>query len=261
MLARGITVALRALGAQAAGATQEPAAPTPATPPAAAAGPASPAGSATQAPAPIAPFTAQYTADWKSINVGTSEIVLRPDATTGSYLYTWTMTARGIFRIVYSNDVIQKSWFTVNDGHVRPERYRAEQGDSSVDIVFDWTAGRARGVSETKPVSLKFVEGTQEVMSIQIEVMLDLASGSLPGMFRILDRDEIKEFMYSQEGTARIRTALGLLDTVVVASQRPGNSRVLRMWFAPSLGFVPVLAERSRDGKLEFAMRIRSLKR
>jgi hypothetical protein len=255
MLARGITVTLLAIGAQAAGATQDPATPPLATPPAA------DAGSAAQGPAPIAPFAAQYTADWKSINVGTSDIVLRPDAATGSYLYTWTMTARGIFRIVYSNDVIQKSWFTVHDGHVRPERYRAEQGDSNVDIFFDWTAGRARGVAETKPVSLKFVDGTQDVMSIQIEVMLDLASGSLPGMFRILDRDEIKEFMYTQEGTARIRTALGLLDTVVVASQRPGNSRVLRMWFAPSLGFVPVLAERSRDGKLEFAMRIRTLKR
>jgi hypothetical protein len=33
------------------------------------------------------------------------------------------------------------------------------------------------------------------------------------------------------------------------------------MWFAPSLGFVPVQAERSRDGKLEFAMRIKSLQR
>jgi hypothetical protein len=33
------------------------------------------------------------------------------------------------------------------------------------------------------------------------------------------------------------------------------------MWFAPDLGFVPVQAERTRDGKLEFAIRIHSLKR
>jgi len=31
------------------------------------------------------------------------------------------------------------------------------------------------------------------------------------------------------------------------------------MWFAPSLGFVPVQAERSRDGKVEIAMRIKSV--
>jgi len=47
----------------------------------------------------------------------------------------------------------------------------------------------------------------------------------------------------------------------VVASTRAGNNRTLRMWFAPSLGFVPVQAERTRDGKLEFSMRIKSLKR
>ena len=52
-----------------------------------------------------------------------------------------------------------------------------------------------------------------------------------------------------------------MLDTVVVASQRAGNNRLLRMWFAPSLGYVPVQAERSRDGKLEFAMRIKSVSR
>jgi hypothetical protein len=33
------------------------------------------------------------------------------------------------------------------------------------------------------------------------------------------------------------------------------------MWFAPSLGFVPVQAERSRDGKVEISMRLKSVDR
>jgi hypothetical protein len=217
---------------------------------------------APDAPEPaIAPFAAHYTADWKSINVGTSDIMLRPDATPGSYVYTWTMTARGIFRIVYSDDVVQRSWIRVLAGHVRPEKYRADQGEANVNIDFDWNGGRARGSSEGKPVSLKLVGGTQDVMSIQIEVMRDLETGELPAMFRILDKDEVKEFIYTREGTARIRTALGELDTVVVSSRRAGNNRVLRMWFAPSLGYIPVQAERSRDGKVEFGMRIKSVQR
>jgi hypothetical protein len=91
--------------------------------------------------------------------------------------------------------------------------------------------------------------------------MLDLKNGNLPKTFQIIDKDKPKEFMYDQQGTANIRTALGQLDTVIVSSRQTGNSRVLRMWFAPSLGFVPVQAERTRDGKLEFAMRIQTLKR
>ena len=108
-------------------------------------------------------------------------------------------------------------------------------------------------------MDLKLKHGTQDLMSIQIEVMLDLKNGNLPKTFHIVDKDEIKEFNYAQEGTASLRTAIGQLDTVIVSSQRTGNDRILRMWFAPSLGFLPIQAERWRDGKLEFAMRIKSI--
>jgi len=209
----------------------------------------------------IAPFSAHYSADWKSMSVGTSDLDLKRNAADGTYEYRWRITARGVFRIVYSDDVIQKSWFSVNADHVRPEKYRAGQGDSTVSIDFDWNAGRAHGESEKKPVDLKLADGIQDVMSIQVEVMLDLKNGNLPKSFKIVDKDEIKDFLYTLEGPARLRTPLGELDTLVVASQRAGNNRVLKMWFAPSLGYIPVQAERSRDGKLEFAMRIKTLKR
>jgi hypothetical protein len=208
----------------------------------------------------IKPFSAHYVAEWKNITVGTSDLELKQDAQPGRYDYKWTITARGIFRLVYSNDVIQESWFSVNADHVRPEKYRAQEGSSRVNLDFDWDGGYARGSSEDKSVELKLKSGTQDLMSIQIEVMLDLKNGNLPKIFHIVDKDQIKDFAYSQEGTESLKTALGQLDTVIVASRHSGSDRILRMWFAPSLGFLPVQAERSRDGKLEFAMRIRSLK-
>jgi hypothetical protein len=207
----------------------------------------------------VPPFSAHYTADWRGINVGTSDLELKPDTAPGSYIYTWTVTARGVFRIVYANDVIQKSWFSIVGDHVRPEKYRAEDGSSTANVDFNWDAGHARGETEKKPINLKLSPGIQDIMSIQVEVMLDLRNGDLPGTFRIVDKDEIKEFLYTIDGPARIRTALGVLDTVIVSSRRAGNDRVLRMWFAPSLQYVPVLAERSRGDKVEFTMTIKSL--
>ena len=212
------------------------------------------------ADAGIAPFSAHYQADWKTVNVGTSELELKQDTEPGHYVYTWSITAHGIFRL-YRDEVTQQSWLSINADHVRPEKYRAEDGSSSVNLDFDWDGGHVRGTSENKPVDLTLKEGTQDLLSIQVEVMLGLKKGNLPKTFQIIDKDKLKEFIYTQEGTANIRTALGQLDTVIVESRQAGNNRILRMWFAPSLGFVPVQAERTRDGKLEFAMRIKTLKR
>jgi hypothetical protein len=209
----------------------------------------------------IAPFVAHYEASWKGISVGTSDIQLIKGDEPGHYQYTWTITARGLARLAYHDDLVQRSWLSLVGDHVRPDKYYGKEGESTVEIDFDWQNKRATGVSETKPVDLKLQEGTQDVMSIQVEVMLDLQRGNLPNTFQIIDKDQLKEFDYTQEGHAKLRTAIGELDTVIVTSQRVGNNRILRMWFAPSLGFVPVQAERSRDGKLEIAMRIKNVDR
>lgn len=254
---RGVTAPLLAILAASSFAAQAPSVDA-ATGTAAA--PFAPAASAA-ADTPIGPFSARYQADWKSINVGTSDLELKEGPEPGRYEYTWTITAHGIFRMVYRDDLIQKSWFGLHAEHVRPMKYRAVDGSSSVDLDFDWDAGRVQGTSETKPVDLQVKQGTQDVMSIQVEVMLDLKRGDLPKTFQIIDKDQVKEFIYAQEGAAKIRTALGPLDTLIVSSRRAGGNRILRMWFAPSLGYLPVQAERSHDGKLDFAMRIKSLKR
>ncbi len=219
------------------------------------------AGTGAAADEGVRPFTAQFSAEWKNITVASSDLALRPGPAPDQWVYTWRISARGIFRIIYSDDVVQTSWFDISGSHVRPEKYVATEGSSAVRLDFDWDTHRARGTSEGKPVDIAIQEGTQDVLSIQIEVMQDLRSGTLPSRFPIVDKDELKEFLYTREGTARLRTALGVLDTIVVASQREGNNRILRMWLAPSLGYTPVQAERSRDGKLEFAMRIKSLSR
>jgi hypothetical protein len=209
----------------------------------------------------LKPFSAHYIADWKGINVAVSDIEMKAGSAPGDYVYRWSVAARGIFRVVYSDPVIQTSWFKIEGGHVRPQKYRGEQGGASVDVEFNWLTRRATGMSEKKPIDLPFKDGAQDLNSIQAEIMLDLRSGDLPQSFQILDKDQLKDFDYVKEGTARIRTELGELDTIIVASQRNGNDRILRMWFAPSLGFIPVQAERSRHGSVEFAMRIKSLAR
>jgi hypothetical protein len=53
---------------------------------------------------PVRPFSAHYEASWKGINIGTSEIALKKLPEGDQYLYTWTITARGIFKLASSDD-------------------------------------------------------------------------------------------------------------------------------------------------------------
>ncbi len=214
------------------------------------------------APSDIEPFSSHYVAEWKDISVGVSDLELRLDTQPGHYVYKWTTGARGIFRLVYSDDVVQESWFAIVGDHVKPDRYRGREGSASVNFDFDWDTGHARGTSEGKPIDLNLEPDTQDLNSIQIQVMLDLKNDNLPPTFHVIDKDQIKGFLYAREGTAKLNTAIGTYDTIIVTSRHTANDRrVLRMWFAPALGWVPVQAERTSSGKLEFAMRIRSLTR
>jgi hypothetical protein len=78
----------------------------------------------------------------------------------------------------------------------------------------------------------------------------------------VVDQDEVKTFVYRSVGPAKLRTALGELDTVVYDSMRKGadsHSKTWRYWFAPSLSFVPVRLEQRQDGKTRIAFAARKL--
>jgi hypothetical protein len=91
--------------------------------------------------------------------------------------------------------------------------------------------------------------------------MVDLLHGREPSTFMLVDKNRIKDYLYSNDGTARLETALGPLETVIWSSRRPGSDRVTRVWHAPSLGYAPVKAERRDGDKLEWSMRLVALRR
>jgi Protein of unknown function (DUF3108) len=158
------------------------------------------------------------------------------------------------------------SQFVIVDGIVQPLRFRADDGSSDdshdVNFDFDWSQNRVTGIAERKRVAVTLRPGAQDDLSAQIATMLMLARGGpLPSSFWVVDNDQLKEYLYHQEGSARLRTAVGEVDTIIVSSQRKDSPRMIRTWFAPLLGYVPVKAERTRNGKVEFSMSIRSLQR
>lgn len=213
----------------------------------------------------LEPFVAKYSVSWKSINAGTSELQLekRPD---GRYVYTSRSNARGLYKLIFSEEIVQTSTVEIGSGGVRPLSYRGDDGsddtDKDVNLTFDWTAGLITGVAENRAVHMELPAGVQDPMSIQLALMSDLRANRPIAAYPMADKDRTKTYVYTYEGKQRIDTALGPLDTVVYSSHRQDSTRrIIRMWHAPSLGYIPVKAERIRDGKREIQMEIQSLQR
>jgi hypothetical protein len=210
-----------------------------------------------------ADFVAKFAIEWKGITAGYTTLELTRMA-PNVYTYRSRNVARGIFRLVFPDAISQTSTFSIVNGEVQPSSYHADDGerdsDKAVTLRFDWQSGRVTGVAEKKPVDLALESGTQDSLSVQIELMRELAAGRSPKSFWLIDNDEIKEYRYVREGTVTLDTPLGKLEAVKYRSERAGSDRVTRLWLAPSLGYLPIRAERSRAGKIDFGLVIRELK-
>ena len=53
-------------------------------------------------------------------------------------------------------------------------------------------------------------------------------------------------------GTKRVETKAGQYDVVGIQHQKQGSKRVTTLWCARELGYLPVIIEQHRKGKLNF---------
>ena len=212
----------------------------------------------------LKPFTASFEVIYRGMNAGTTTLELSPEG-GDRWRYVSRANARGVFRLALSGEIRQTSQFTLGAAGPRPIRYIADDGTEDIKrdirLDFDWKAGRVRGTAEAQPVDLAVRDGLQDGMSVQIALIRAISAGERPRRFFLIDKDEIKEYVYEQEGTARVKTAAGELDTVIWSSRRPNSDRVTRVWYATALGHIPVQAERRRGDKVEWTMRLKTLQR
>jgi hypothetical protein len=227
------------------------------------------AGFATLAPravaaAELAPFEASFNVNWRGMGAGTAKLTLRR-LDGDRWSYESHNVARGIFKVAIPGAIRQRSELRIEDGRVVPQTFMTDDGSDKrqrdSEVRFDWQEGRARGTAESKPVDLQLQPGLQDSLSIQVALMQELLAGRTPEKFLMLDKTEVKEYLYIEEGKERVDTALGSFDTIKYRSKRPNSDRGTVFWCAPELGYMPVKVERQRDSKIEWSMSIVKLQR
>ena len=218
----------------------------------------------------LKPFEASYAWFWHGMNVAVSTLKLEqtaraPDARAGdTWVYASKSDPRGLGRM-FSERPTQQSTMRVTEGGVRPLHYKADDGTSSskrdADVQFDWDHNRVTGVYESVKVDMPLQPGTQDDLSVQIALMVELLAGRTPDQFLMIDKNTVREYQYAREGEESLSTPLGKLDTVIYRSQKKGSPRVTRFWCAPSRGYIPVRVEQTKGDDVQWTMQVQSVKR
>ncbi len=208
----------------------------------------------------LMPYAANYTVRYGSMEVGSLQLKLAQQQGD-----RWTIESRtrahGLARLVAGGTLVQHSTFLLQDGQVRPLRYRFDDGmersRKDVALDFDWRAGRVSGTEEDNaPVSLATEAALQDAASLQVAVQAALLQGREPGTQRMIEKDKVKVYHYTRLREESLVTDIGTLETVVYSSRREKSDRETLLWYAPSLGYLNVQAEQRRGGKRTFATRI-----
>lgn len=206
----------------------------------------------------LTPHTAEYKV---KISLLGGRLTTHLARTPDGYVATHLVEPTGLAGAIAGGDILAESIFRAEGDGILPLHYRGDDEVSSdklrVDIAFDWDSGRAIGHYQTKddpdPVDVDdpIDASIHDPVSIQYELMVDLANGGSADQYVLYEHDRIRPLTISRVGTRKIETGAGTFDAVGIRHQAGNSSRSTTLWFAEELDWLPVLIERHRKGKLQ----------
>jgi hypothetical protein len=211
----------------------------------------------------LKPFEVSYTWSYHGMTVAESTLTLK-HREADTWVYSSKSLPRGIGHLFPERPQME-SVLRVTPSGVQPLSYKATAGTSStrrdVNVTFDWEHQRVTGVYQDKPVDRPLQPGTQDDLSVQIALMVELLRGHSPEQFLLLDEKSARLYHYARENTETIGTPVGQVSTVIYRSQADYSPRATRFWCAPDHGYIPMRVEQKADGSVEWTMALQKLRR
>jgi hypothetical protein len=199
----------------------------------------------------LTPHTARYEV---TIGILGGELVTRLRETPDGYEASHVIYATGITAIFLDGKVRESSQFVVAADSIRPQTYRSRDtltsdGDNAT-VHFDWDAGEARGTVNGEPL-LATIDGlAHDRVSIHYQLMRDLMSGEPADAYLMFEVDKMRPLNVTSVGKKTVDTPAGRFEVVGIRHQAEGSKRATTLWCAEELGYLPVIIEQYRKGKL-----------
>lgn len=200
----------------------------------------------------LIPHAAEYKVKIKVLSGHLSTSLV---ASEGGYTAIHIIKPTGMSRLISRGTMDVTSNFTVADDGVRPISFHSNdtiRDDPPVDLSFDWENDQAFGRIGEEAASIPLDGIAHDSVSIQYQLMHDLLTGGAAEQYTLFDIDELKVATIANVGSQRVKTKAGTYDAVGITHQKEGSSRITTLWCVEELGYLPVIIEQRRKGKLNF---------
>jgi len=150
-------------------------------------------------------------------------------------------------------DVVSE--FASGKSGIQPVRFSSIdtiRDDPNVDLMFDWGSNEVSGTVGEDSVQWQLDGIAHDSVSLQYQIMHDLLSGELNEQYTLFDVDKLQVAFVSRVGEKQVKTKAGRYTAVGIQHQKEGSSRTTTMWCVEELGYLPVVIEQHRKGKLKF---------
>jgi hypothetical protein len=212
-----------------------------------------------QAAGRLIPHTAEYKV---KISVVSGRLRTGLQETESGYVARHRIEPTGMSRLIARGAISEVSEFANGDDGIYPVAYQSNDTLSRdkrrADIKFDWDANEASGtVNEEEIVSV--MEGlSHDRVSIQYELMHDLLNGGPSEQYRLFEVDKLKIINVRSIGTKTVKVPAGTFEAIGIQHQAENSSRVTTLWCVEEYGFLPVIIEQHRKGKLRVRATLRN---
>ncbi len=207
----------------------------------------------------LTPYSAEYEVRI-SVLSGRLATELRPHA--DGYEAVHVIEPRGLASLMKNGEISEHSRFTSYADGVRGSWYRSEDSLSSdatrAEVTFDWSANELTGTVNDEDVRIVLDGIVHDRVAIQYQLMHDLQNGGPDERYVLFDIDEFKTLIVRNVGERKVTTPAGDYIAVGIQHQAEHSSRVTTLWCVKELGFLPVVIEQHRNGKLRMRAELTS---
>lgn len=207
----------------------------------------------------LTPHKAEYKV---SVGVFGGQLNTELRTTEEGYVATHTIKTTGMSRLLAKGDITESSTFARESDGIRPQRFLSRdtltRDKNRADIEFDWATGAAGGTVNGEAFASTMGAVAYDRVSIQYKLMSDLMNATSGQNYILFDVDELKTITVQNIGSRTVSVPAGEFEAIGVRHQTPGSKRVTTMWCVRELGYLPVIVEQHREGKLKMRAELRS---